>query len=114
MGLYFGSRPAVILLFILKLYQTAIYHNPYCPDLDDYQRTLAMRQATTDTGIACCLLLLAGSRKLKYVRLSALEDVLGAICEVYVGLIRAVISGVATGAIGIVNFAKEKVSSRIR
>ena len=60
-----------------------IYHNPYRKDLDFQGKMLAMRQANTDLGIVFCLLLLAGSRKLKYIRFKKAEKLVTDACNTY-------------------------------
>ena len=68
-----------------------------------------MRSAQTDLGIACSLLLLAGSKYIYYIRSRSIENLVNAACMLYVSSMRLIISGIVTGLTSTYQFVTEKL-----
>ena len=96
-------------LVFVQIYSMMIRHNPYRHNLDFQGKMLAMRSAQTDLGIACSLLLLAGSKYIYYIRSRSIENLVNAACMLYVSLMRLIVSSIVTGLTSAYQFVTEKV-----
>ena len=68
-----------------------------------------MHNVYTDAGILLALLMIAGSRKLKYMRIKLAEEAVSLVCNMYVELLRIVMSVVALVALSLTTYIGGKV-----